>query len=799
MTIEKLRNVHGISSATGTGFLFVFKAWQQAHSWLRNCCHNTEDGQKDKPVVEVISCTFLKVQIQQFSPLFCVLFFICIWAVIFCYLFGSDASAATQIKADFVNKQRCITCHAEQAKSWLGSDHEKAMQVANEKTVLANFDNLSFTDAGVTSRFFKKGKRYFVNTIGENGQYADFEVKYTFGVKPLQQYLLQLPKNKLQAFTVAWDTEKKQWFDLYPNEKITPGSPLHWTGRAFTANSSCMECHMTNMSLKYVVATSTYHTTWSEVNVSCQSCHGPGSEHVVWSQSDKQKQQNYPSKGLIVDYPQMSPQKQVESCARCHSRRFSVSKNDAHGRSFFDDFMPELLREGVYHSDGQILDEVYVYGSFVQSKMYQKGVQCMDCHDPHSLKVRAMDNSLCVRCHQKNAPTQPFSSLKEKSYNSAQHHFHAPGSSGALCVNCHMPETTYMQVDPRRDHSFSIPRPDISAQWGVPNACIKCHSDKANSWAVQAMDKWYGQQWQQRPNIAATITQARYVNADVLPDLIELIKSPEQSAIVKATALDLLPNYGFAVYNVILDALADNSPLVRSTALMGLDKLPEKHRFKEVIAMLNDPVQGVRIEAARVLAGVPKEQLNKTQQQQFKHAIEEYKAAQMALNDHPEGYLNLGNLYANMRLAKSAEQSYQASIARDAYFAPAYAGLANLYYATGRKQEAAQVFRKGLQFIPEAGHLHYSLALLLVEQQQLETAAQHLKQAASLMPQQSGIYYNYGLLLQRLHKVPESEKALLRAYALAANDKRVIAALAAFYQQQGKPLKAEEFINQLRP
>ncbi len=694
----------------------------------------------------------------------------------------------------FVDNQRCLECHTKQMQRWLGSDHEKAMQVANEQTVLGDFNDVVFTDAGIKSHFFKKDNKYFINTIGANGEYADFEVKYTFGIRPLQQYLLALPKGKLQAYTVAWNTEKKQWFDLYPKEAFKPNDPLHWTSVSFTANSSCMECHMTNMALNYDVKKATYNSTWRELNVSCQACHGPGSAHLDWANNQDKNKKNLPNKGLVINYSVMSSQQLVETCARCHSRRYSVSQNDSHSHSFFDDFMPELLRENTYHSDGQILDEVYVYGSFTQSKMYQHGVSCLDCHDPHTLKVREKNNNLCTRCHQTTPPKEQFSTLRSKQYDSSKHHFHPLGSTGSQCVNCHMPETTYMQVDPRRDHRFSIPRPDISKKWGTPNACSQCHTDKTQAELVTVMNQWYGKQWQQRPSIADVIAPARLGKAKAITPLINLIKSPKQAAIIRATGLDLLLNYGEIGVDTYLSSLSDRSPLIRATALQGLENLPVEQKFKTVIPLLNDPIQGVRIEAARLLSPLPKKLFTQQQRQQLDQVLKEYKKAQMALADHPEGYLNLGNLYSSQGKSLLAIDSYRQSIALDPLFLPSYNALANLYYALGQYQQAIATFKEGLKFIPKSGALHYSLGLLLVEQKEFQTAIKHLEKATQLMPNEAVIYYNYGLLLQKLNKVAKSEKAILKAYELAPNNQRVINALIVFYQQQKRPKKVKEFI-----
>jgi hypothetical protein len=194
---------------------------------------------------------------------------------------------------------------------------------------------------------------------------------------------------------------------------------------------------------------------------------------------------------LSVDFAEAGPGVEIEVCAACHARRQSLtSQSSAPGDRFLDNFVPALLRTGLYHADGQILDEVYVYGSFLQSRMHGAGVRCTDCHERHRLGILAEGNALCTRCHNPEG-TPRFPTLKPGQFDSPAHHFHRDGSDGAQCANCHMPARTYMGVDPRRDHSFRVPRPDLSARLGTPNACTLCHDDKTDAWATEQVRAWY--------------------------------------------------------------------------------------------------------------------------------------------------------------------------------------------------------------------------------------------------------------------------------------------------------------------
>jgi predicted CXXCH cytochrome family protein len=715
----------------------------------------------------------------------------------------------------FVSNAVCAECHPQQVQEWRGSHHDQAMQAATPTNVLGNFDNASFTAFGVTSRFFKKGEQFFINTEGGDGQPADFAVAYTFGVSPLQQYLLVLPNGRLQAFTIAWDTDRRRWFHLYPDEKIPPNDPLHWTQRRFTWNSSCAECHSTNLQLNYDLDSKSYTTSWSAINVSCQACHGPGGQHVEWANTQRASLTVSPSlnvphtesptsnTGVLVDYQKLDVRAQVDTCARCHARRYPMSAHDQHGQPFLDDFMPELLRQDLYHSDGQILDEVYVYGSFIQSKMYQQGVGCLDCHNPHTLQLRQQGTALCTTCHSPTPPTQKFAGLKAKNYAAPAHHFHSPDSAGAQCVSCHMPTTTYMIVDPRHDHRFSIPRPDVSVQLGTENACNQCHTDKTAAWAAAALEKWYRptpSTQRQAGHFAETIAAGRSGATSAVPALIQLTHDSQQAAIVRATAVDLLHQYSPtspAATSALIAVLSDPAPLVRATAVQGLGHVPDKRKIEVLAPLLTDPIRAVRIQAAHTFSSVPVTQLSAGQRSAFEAALREYTAAQLAQPDQPEGHANLGRLYTLMNQPSLAEQAYKTALAQDAGFYPAAHNLAHLYDLLDRKKDAEQVLRRALSTTPDQGILHYSLGLLLIEQSKLEEAASHLETATQVMPDHLRLHYNYGLLLQKLGQPKHAESVLLTAYGLDASDPDVLYALVLFYMKHKRWKESQPYLQQL--
>lgn len=694
--------------------------------------------------------------------------------------------ASRQDTSDYVRDASCGQCHQKQQQLWMGSHHEQAMQKASVDTVSGDFNEATFNHHGEVTRFYKKKNKYFINTASPDGSMQDYEVKYTFGVQPLQQYLIELPGGRLQAFTIAWDQQQKKWFHLHPEKKMTPQDPLHWSKQFYNWNANCAACHSTNLQKNYDPKNKTYHTSWSEMNVGCQACHGPGKQHELWARAKLAGKVK--NKGLLEGEKHQS----AERCASCHSRRHAVSVNGSHGETFFDHFIPALLRHDLYHPDGQIKEEVFVYGSFVQSKMYRAGVTCLDCHKPHSLKLRQTGNGLCMQCHNQNV-NKRFSGLKQANYNTPDHYHHKPGSAGAQCVNCHMPEQVYMQIDGRRDHSFPIPRPDLTEKIGVPNACNQCHTDKSAAWANDHIQRWFGKK-RYAQHFGEIFTKARRGQRDVEDELIHLSQDKGQANIVRATAIQLLARYPHPQsVSARIAALENKSVLIRESAVRSLTSLPGKQRITHLAPLLKDPSRAVRAEVASLLADVPTTLLPV----QYSHALQEYASLQKANLDLPSSYFNLGNLYQKQGKHIKAVESYQHAIALDASFYPAQQNLASLLTALDRKEEAGDVLRDAIKNNKEQGELYYSLGLLYAEQDKMHDARFALAKAAALLPRNARVQYNYALALQHRGDLTSASHAFSNAHVLNPSDPDIIYALVVLHLHRKEWVQALKFAEKL--
>jgi predicted CXXCH cytochrome family protein len=691
-----------------------------------------------------------------------------------------DAGAATA-GTNLVDNATCLQCHAVQARAWAQSHHAKAMAKATPATVLGDFNGVEFAHKGVASRFFRKDERYFVRTEGPDGKPGDFAIAYTFGVDPLQQYLIELPGGKLQALGIAWDVARKRWFQLQPEEPAPPGDLLHWTGRGQNANTMCIGCHTTGFDKRYDAVSDTFASRWAELGVSCQSCHGSGAAHVAWAKTRSAADTPAERYGLAVDFARLDPHAKVETCAMCHARRAELTGTFDAARPFMDQFLPVTLAPGLYHADGQQEGEVYAFGSFRESKMYRLGVTCMDCHDAHSGRLKADGNAVCTQCHSPKGD-QRFPTAA-RLFDDPSHHHHKPGSKGAECASCHMPAKDYMEVHSRPDHSLRIPRPDLSLSLGTPNACTGCHADKPASWASEAIDQWFGADWRQHPQFAEALAAGRAGKPDALPRLRRLVDDAEMPAIARATALDLLRGYGDGGLAAATEALGDADPAVRRAAVAVLERARPGTRLAQVGPLLTDPVLAVRVEAARVLSSIPAADLDPALRTRFDAALGEFRAVQEASLDMPGSHLNLAVLDENQGRPSEAVQRYLAALKLDPDFTPARLNLARLYSTIGQPQDAERILREGVARMPDQGDLHYSLGLLLAEQRRLAEAIAALADAARLLPDRPRVHYNFALALQQAGRRPEAELALLKAQSLAPGDRSIAYALAVFYSQ----------------
>lgn len=710
-------------------------------------------------------------------------------------ILGHAASTPAQSTEDegYSAPETCSQCHQEQSERWSYSDHAWAMKPADEGTVLGNFDDAVFDDGGQQAQFFRRDGDYWVSTEGETGEVEEFPIAYTFGYFPLQQYLVRLPRGRLQSLTIAWDSRPgdeggQRWFSLYPGEKFAPDDALHWTGRYQNWNAMCADCHSTLLTMNYDAKSDSFSTTWQEQNVGCQGCHGPGGKHVDWAQNEQSVFESGDA-GLSVGFEGMEPHKVVETCAYCHSRRQSLKDGQHAHEAYLDKALPSTLGPGLYHADGQIQGEVYVYSSYTQSAMYKAGVTCLDCHDPHTTKVVAQGNTLCTQCHNE-APPSRFPQIVAMNYDSPEHHKHPQGTSGAQCVNCHMTEKTFMVVDPRRDHSFRIPRPDLTLATDSPNACNDCHDDRSAEWAKAAIEQWYPS-YERSPHFAATLNAFRTAEDDAIVRLARLIRDRTQPAIARATAAGHLGSFGPRAMPILRAGLLVEEPLVQAYSAGAL----MEQEVGDNLALLTDLLssehpRAVRDQALKTLAGVRLEQFPDGVRKQVEALRQDYEKRLAELATLPGTRLNLAAYLQRDGQYDKAMEHYQAALGLDPAFTPARVNLAKLASERGNTELAIKTLTTGteLESMPESdrSYLAYLLALVLVETGQNAQALPRFEQATRLDPDNNRAAYNHGLVLARMKQWTRANEVLQQALSHAPNDYNLLNAQVFVLFEQGR-------------
>ncbi len=725
-------------------------------------------------------------------------------------------------KTEFVGSTACGQCHQAELNSWTGSHHQLAMNKATEQTVLGDFNNVKIPHQNRIAHFFKVDKQFFVTTDNALGQPQTYEVTDTFGIEPLQQYLVKFPRGRKQVLDIAWDSREQSlggqtWFYIHSDhgkniindEKLNNISslehikaphpainndtenniePLHWTSSFYNWNSRCASCHTTGFNKNYDDKTDSYNSQFSADNVGCEACHGQGKQHVKWARGDTEK--NIGHKGFnhslkdtgvwdVINEIAKSPsspeenmnktinnetmsnispvhraaatkmrtgtraEQQITACAGCHSRRLQLGQHQE-GKTFTDNYLPMLIEQPLYHDDGQIKDEVFVWGSFTQSKMFEAGVVCSNCHNPHSLELKIDGNGLCTQCHNSGV------------YDNNQHHKHTAASSGAQCVNCHMPSTTYMNIDKRRDHSFQIPRPALSKKINSPDPCTSCHTNKKQDWASEKIAELFGHKLLPHA-FSKPFIKAQSSPHNQTKQLLKLANNPVIPAIIRASAWTHIgSSHTKSSVKSLQNALKNKSEVIRLGAVRSLSTLPVDLRLELLNPNLSEKSMAVRVEMARQLSAINLGNLNLHTQNKIKSFFSDLISAALYDADTPENQIILGNFYLAQNHIEKAIKHFQSALALEPHFQNALLNLADLYRGKEEDHKALPLLKEAISHHGYSSYPHYALGLLYIRQNQLELAIESLQQATAL--DSDNISYTYAYILA-LIKVKNNEQA----------------------------------------
>jgi tetratricopeptide (TPR) repeat protein len=724
-------------------------------------------------------------------------------ARLFCLAIITAAGSSVGLSAQdiaFVGSAECSQCHKAEHGAWTKSHHGWALRDTTQANVLGDFSNASVEFGGITTRFFRKGDAYFVETDGEDGAANEFKIEYTVGVEPLQQYLVETRNGRLQALDLAWDTINRRWFHLYSDNIANAGDGFHWTGPYKNWQTRCATCHQTDFKKNYDQSSDGYQSTWSELTVGCEACHGAGEAHVSWAQSpDSYNPSQFAEadvEGLLVDFldGRAGQKTEVEICAGCHSRREALDPDSSPvGAGFNDHFNLALLRPGAYHADGQIDDEVYVYGSFLQSKMYANGVKCSNCHDVHSGALIAEGDAVCTQCHNPQG-REGFPTLKLADYDTPEHHHHAQDNEGSRCVSCHMPSKTYMVVDPRRDHSFRVPRPDLSVRIGTPKSCTSCHNNQSVRWAADRVLEWFPDGRAGSPHFGEVLNAAEsFESPGTTERLVEIAKDQEAAGIVRATAVVRLAQHlDEAIARELLPLLGDAKPLVRAAAVRTFLSAPAGLRGRYVAGLMNDDSRLVRQEAARATLDLPTQGLDKEQLKIVADARNDFQRTLQGRLDFPETHIQLGGLALTRRNLPAAQAAFETAVRLDPQLIDAWITLGRIAFVEDGPESAATLLRSAIEKNPASAILKQSLGIALLEQDLFDDGLEALKAAQALEPREPSILLDIARLHLAVKRPKVAIKELEAARARGLLIPEILELLAISYSQTGELSQATE-------
>jgi predicted CXXCH cytochrome family protein len=700
--------------------------------------------------------------------------------------------------AAYAGSANCRECHQQEFDLWAKSNHGLA-----ERQIEPDRDRVAFDPP----RTFKHGSQadevrifngeFQIVDAGSGSNREPAHVERVIGNDPLRQFLIATNGGRWQAHEAAYDPKLNQWFDVFGDEDRQPGTWGHWTGRGMNWNSRCAECHNTRLRKNYDASSDGYQTKMAEMSIGCEACHGPLKAHVEWRKShpgatlaDSTIVQTHAT-FLTFGKSGIRNPKSDAVCGSCHSRRNDLTSDFKPGDSYFDHYAMEILDEGDrWYADGQVKEEDYEFASFLSSRMHETGVSCQDCHNPHSMKLVATGNDLCLKCHQGNF--RPFTNAPV--INALEHGHHQLTGKGAQCVSCHMPVTTYMQRHQRHDHGFTIPDPLLTTQLNIPNACNRCHTDKDATWALGYVEKWYGAKMNRHTRQRAQwIATAQRGDEKAREHLIGMVSTNAENFYWKAVAAGLLEQWADnpAAKTALLSCLADEHPLVREQAVRALGNLLERTNSDSATAaslqaLLNDPAGNVRVEAAWALRTTVDLQCRAAAELQESIALD---------TDQPAGQFRRARILADCGQPEQALACLQKAILWDPLSPPLRYEIATLLDQLGRPGEAEEHLKVACRLEPDAAEAQFKLALILAESHRLDEAAQSLEKAIKLDPRHARAWYNLGLARSGLGDDTGALDALAQSETLAPTDPQIPYASATILARAGRYAEARVAAN----
>ncbi len=596
-----------------------------------------------------------------------------------------------------------------------------------------------------------------------------------------------MERGRLQTLPVAYDVREKEWFDTAASGmRHVTDEPVNWKESAYTFNTACYRCHVSQLSMNYDLKTDTYQTTWAEPGINCETCHGPGEEHI---QVCKEAPKGTVPEDLktIRGGRSFTVEQNNAACAPCHAQMTPLTTSFMPGERFFDHYDLATLEDPDFYPDGRDLGENYTYTLWLLSPCVKSGqFSCLHCHTSSGrYRHRDKPNKSCMPCHQERVET------------ATDHTHHPPDTPGNNCISCHMPLSEFARMR-RSDHSMLPPTPAATIAFNSPNACNLCHTDKDAAWSDQWVRKWRDRDYQATIlHRGGLIDAARKRDWSRLPEILIYIRSKDRDEVYATSLIRLLRACPEPIkWQAILQAMKDTSALVRGAAAEALSTMPSRQTGQALIEATGDEYRLVRVRAAGALASYPGLLVRMLVKDQdtanLDKATDEFVSFLLSRPDHWTSHYNVGNYYLQYGDLPTALAAYETAVKLEPRAVMALVNTSMAHARMGKNEEAEKALNKALQLEPTNAAAHFNMGLLKAEQKHKAKAEDHLRAALKSDPKMHEAAYNLGVLLAD-ESIMEAMELMLKAYQLNPNPK--YAYTIAFYMRKNRdPERAAEML-----
>lgn len=639
------------------------------------------------------------------------------------------ASPATEPAETYTGSATCKDCHEVFYEKWATSHHGLAMQPYTSEFAESQLEPHSSPLTIGKTQYQADIKAGLVREDGPEGE-KTYPIQHAMGGKNVFYFLTPRQRGRLQVLPLAFDARKREWYDtagsMLRHFADEPDEAIDWREPQLTFNRSCYSCHVSQLEKNYDIDTDTYHTTWAEPGINCETCHGPAAAHL-------QAMENNDEELRIIVNGDFTPEQTDGICGPCHAKAYNLVPSFIPGDRFFDHYNMTTLEDRDFYPDGRDLGENFTFTLWRISPCVTKGnLDCTHCHTSSGRDRHAENpDQACMPCHEQHVT------------NPAAHSHHEADSEGSRCVTCHMPRTVFARMQ-RHDHTMLPPTPGATIAFKSPNACNICHEDHDAAWSDEWVRKWYPRDYQ-APLLhrAGLIDAARKRDWKKLPGMLAYLQSDDRNEVFAASLIRLLESCESETkWPALIEALDDPSPLVRSSAATALGYSRDPKVRDALLAVVDDEYRLVRIQTAYALSHFPGEPT--TEQ---KRATDEYMTSILARPDDPGSYYNLGNYYFNRSQNERAVNAFETSLRLQPDYLLSLVNVALAYARQNEPHKAERTLRKAIEIDPDSSPANFNLGLLMSETGRMAEAEKALRAAFKADPLFAAAAYNLGVLL----------------------------------------------------